>query len=488
MRAPDLDCLHQISLLGTEDYSHIPSEEFDADLIKGARERYISSLGKWNSSWPAGSLDSSSPHPVLVTERHLQQLSELSQALDLALQDIIERWWTDEDAKFPQRMPLEPQEEELLHWINDNQQLSRPYRERKGSWRPDFLVENDETGAEIFRICEINARFCWNGYMHIACGQNGLSTFGIENRDLGHATNSDEILNGLLGLFDPKFPLHLVKGEEHGIDIFMFIEFAKTRLGLEVQLIDPSDLRLFPDPAGINGYKLCCLTQSESNIGFLNAAGELVEDVHQLCLELHQREFGALEPEMQRQVSLRCFNDMRTILLAHDKRMLGIIREELESLAARGVISTDQLHRLDQGIVPTILPGSAALTTFANNCKLSKAFKNDYILKPIRGGKGDGILFGDELSNTDWMGLLEAMRCATIGEKGTSYVVQRKVCQQFYDVLLGSDAVPTRCHMVGTFHIVQGIFLGLGIWRCCPGRLCAISTGASWMVSVTRQP
>ncbi|KAJ5678737.1 hypothetical protein N7462_006981, partial [Penicillium macrosclerotiorum] len=445
-------------------------------------------LKKWNSSWPAGALDSISPHPVLVTGRHQQLLSELSQALDLALQDIIDRWFTDEQARFPQRMPLEPEEEELLRWINGNQHLYRSFGERKGSWRPDFLVEQDETGAENFRICEINARFCWNGFMFVALGQKALSTFDVEQREMVHATNADAVLNGLLGLFDTNLPLHLVKGVEHGIDIHMFIEFAKERLGLELRLIDPNDLRLVPDPAGLNGYKLCCLAQTEGVDSFLNESGELVEDVHQLCLELHQREFRILEPEMQRQVSLRCFNDIRTILLAHDKRMLGIIREELESLTSRGVISIDQARRLDQGITPTILPGSTKLAAFLKSCQVSGTLKDDYILKPIRGGKGSGILFGDELSNSDWLATLELMRSTKTNQKDATYVVQRKICQRYYDVFLGPEATPGRCHMVGTFHVIGGEFMGLGIWRCGPDRLCAISTGAYWMVSVMRQP
>lgn len=54
-------------------------------------------------------------------------------------------------------------------------------------------MENDETGAENFRICEINARFCWNGYMLLGCGQEGLDTFGLESRGLAHATDANAV-------------------------------------------------------------------------------------------------------------------------------------------------------------------------------------------------------------------------------------------------------------------------------------------------------
>ena len=38
------------------------------------------------------------------------------------------------------------------------------YRTRQGSWRPDFLLENNEN----YRVCEINARFSFNGFLHTA--------------------------------------------------------------------------------------------------------------------------------------------------------------------------------------------------------------------------------------------------------------------------------------------------------------------------------
>lgn len=44
------------------------------------------------------------------------------------------------------------------------------YRNSKGSWRPDFLIEYSQSGDE-YRICEINARFLFNGYLHTAFGQ-----------------------------------------------------------------------------------------------------------------------------------------------------------------------------------------------------------------------------------------------------------------------------------------------------------------------------
>ena len=64
--------------------------------------------------WPKGSYRNTCPRPIIVTKEHQKQLEELHEALTTAITDIVERWWTDDEARFPARMPLEKQEVELL--------------------------------------------------------------------------------------------------------------------------------------------------------------------------------------------------------------------------------------------------------------------------------------------------------------------------------------------------------------------------------------
>lgn len=66
------------------------------------------------------------------------------------------------------------------------------YTERKGSWRPDFLVEDiqcaDGTVYENFRITEINARFPFNAFMHAVFGHTALEDKGMARYGLVPAT------------------------------------------------------------------------------------------------------------------------------------------------------------------------------------------------------------------------------------------------------------------------------------------------------------
>jgi hypothetical protein len=282
-----------------------------------------------------------------------------------------------------------------------------------------------------------------------------------------------------------------LKGEERGIDIHMFVDFLQRRLGLRPRIIAPEELRLVPDGEAPLGYRLCCLAPrpkyphgSPAQTGLMSVNGELVEEIYQVGLELHQHELLALPKETLRAISLRCFNDLRTIFLVHDKRMLGIVREELDSLVGRSVLSEAQADILRHGIAETFLPGSPEVKELLQRSVEDPGLRNDYLVKPIRGGKGAGIIFGDEVSAAEWISHLEQLRSAEFVPGRTTWVVQRQVKQRLYDVVLGASGKRVRYPLVGTYHVVHGDLLGLGTWRSSPGRICAVSNGGSWLCSV----
>ena len=66
------------------------------------------------SSWPLEINQQSCPHPIMIPQKHLPKIEELHEALTLAVTNIVERWWMEKDARFPERMPVELQEESVL--------------------------------------------------------------------------------------------------------------------------------------------------------------------------------------------------------------------------------------------------------------------------------------------------------------------------------------------------------------------------------------
>lgn len=55
-----------------------------------------------------------SPYPLLASTGLVNELAALHTALSVAVTHIVERWWTDKEARFPEQMPLEEHEEAVL--------------------------------------------------------------------------------------------------------------------------------------------------------------------------------------------------------------------------------------------------------------------------------------------------------------------------------------------------------------------------------------
>ncbi|RBR24245.1 uncharacterized protein FIESC28_02978 [Fusarium coffeatum] len=483
---------------GADDVAPVSSHNMDMDVAAFARDEAqlqesVLKLCPANL-WHNGSYASGCPRPVLVGGHHQQQMQDLHEALTAAIMDIVQRWWSDTEARFPERMPLEAREETLLQWIEKQVAIGNlpQFAHCLGSWRPDFLVEETTQREELYCITEINARFSFNGFMHEAYGQEAINrSVRSETTGLVGATDPSRILQGLFSLFDPNYPLHLLKGDEKGIDIHMFIEAVWRRFGIKPRLVTPAQLRLLPDLRSKTGYRLCCVVKNlhEPAINawrFTAKNGEVWEEIHQVGLELHQRELDALDLGVLQQVSLRCFNDMRTVLLVHDKRMLGIIRQELPRLLARGVLTDSQVEALSSGIVDTILPGSNELNNLIQASCSTPELRHGHILKPIRSGKGDGIIFGDDLTADEWMSRLKGLTSADI-VPGVSCVVQRRIIPRNYDLVLRASEGMVQYPLVGTYHVAHGELLGLGTWRASGGRIVAVSSGGSWLCSVMRK-
>lgn len=64
--------------------------------------------------WPGNSYAHACPRPMLIDEEHQKQLIDFHSALTIAIGDIVKRWCSDKEAHFPERMPLEENEEKLL--------------------------------------------------------------------------------------------------------------------------------------------------------------------------------------------------------------------------------------------------------------------------------------------------------------------------------------------------------------------------------------
>ncbi|CBF75932.1 uncharacterized protein ANIA_03539 [Aspergillus nidulans FGSC A4] len=417
------------------------------------------------------------PHPVLVPDTFMANLKEFHVALTAALTNIVQRWVIDEEADLPSRMPLEPHEEDILRWIHKitEDKLFPAYDGRQGNWRPDFLLPANETGG--FRVCEINARFTSNGLDLNARVNRAMDNSENKPPYLDVEGNPDHMMDRLKALFHPGWPLRFVHNREHN----PMIEALMRDLGnMKPRLLTPDDLHLVADKTSPTGYRLQCVREPGSSADHDN---ETVEDIHQVALRLFLDELAALPPEMQRQLAFLSCNDIRSMLLIHDKRILGILLQELNDLVVKhNVLTSRQADLLRKGVVFTIIPGSKELDQLIDSYYKGKVSKKDFILKPIRSGRGEGILLGGDLSTVKWEAILSDMKSAALAPSRAQYIIQPFVEQLEADTFLDEEAGVQRTRRVGTYHSMHGQFVSLGVWRVgiSKSRTINMTTGGAW--------
>lgn len=263
------------------------------------------------------------------------------------------------------------------------------------------------------------------------------------------------------------------------MDFHLFISYLRSLPGQAPTVITPADFRLVPSPLSATGSMLYCVVREETT------GTEVLERIHQLGLELNQHELGSLSPSLLREVARCCFNDLRTVYLVNDKRMLEIVLEELDALVSiQQVLTSSQAEILRRGITPTIIPGSREMMALIHNSDDNKVIKDDLFLKPNRNAKGEGILFGSDMTPEAWASELELLRELDVGKDNITYVVQHEIKQSRYPVLLHESEGLQHNSLVGSYMSIHGKYLGLGVWRSSPDRICNTFLGGSWIGSV----
>ncbi|KAF4159447.1 hypothetical protein CNMCM6936_004364 [Aspergillus lentulus] len=374
--------------------------------------------------------------------------------------------------------------EALLRWVEEmtDEGTMRSFVGNQGNLRPDILIPISAAGNETlgFRVCEINARFPIN-YLHwVATAYEALVGCTRHIESVKPASNHNRLLDSLLELFNPELPIHFVRDKAGMSQDGSLFGWLESQTGIRPRIVSPSDLRLVPDATTKTGFMLCCVWGADPVVRnavergkpapkLIQVNGELVEQVHQIGLQLFDYELFALPTEMAQHIALCCRNDLRSVFIAHDKRFLGIILQELYALVhTHRVLSPAQAQLLREGIVPTILPGSPEFQELASQARRNPETKNRYILKPIREARGAGILLGKDISATQWDAIFTSMESSSSGSYSageTTYILQPLIKLQSFDCFWDEERRVRKSRTVGTYYSVNGRFVGFGMWR-----------------------
>ena len=159
----------------------------------------------------------------------------------------------------------------------------------------------------------------------------------------------------------------------------------------------------------------------------------LETEIKQFILELHQDEILSLPKNILKTIvkSTKYFNDLRTIFIAHDKRLLTIL--------SRDDILADYLSPYYHEIVKkhriySVLPNDTLMKANDLHDDVIKS-KNNWLLKPCLLGKGKGIVFGKDCSDEQWLNLCKS----SLNENKNEFILQKYIQQELFNYIQANE-------------------------------------------------
>ena len=270
----------------------------------------------------------------------------------------------------------------------------------------------------------------------------------------------------IVDCFDLTKPLYHLRDKWPGVDSHPLAKEWEERTGQAFITVKPSQLSLRANSCAPTGFSLFYSSGQPQNGEHLSDAHQ-IQEVQQCSLELFQSELAELSPVMLRQISTCCVNDLRNVFLIQDKRLLGIILDELPSLKERGVLTADECEELRRGIANTVLPGTAEMRSLLEEARSNDLLRNKYIVKPVRGAMGNGIILAKHLSQSEWLALLEQQSSQALLPSEGAVVIQELVQHIWYDIVRHGRGTtePEKFHMIASQHLINGKTSVHGPWR-----------------------
>lgn len=383
-------------------------------LLKGEQAIIRKEMEQWLAQYlgeiPLGGTNTYADVPVLMRESQLPALQACTVVLEKALAQVVHHYATD--SRIQRIYGLDEEFHGMLALAADV-----PYN--VGAFRPDFL----QAANGQLKICEIGARFPLNGWMISYYMERVMAQVSIwkgkKTRRVLH-----NIPDLFLTLFNHEQPLVLVLDTEQGSEIHWLIELFRQK-GLMVSIARPKELSI---------EKGMCVLQGQP--------------VRQFILEMDRTELKNFTPNVLQYIVRHStyINDIRTLILVHDKRILAVLYDE--------AIMRDYLSAEEYAIIRPYLIPSFSLHTAQIRKKYREA-KNGWVLKQSSGGRGEGMYMGHECTPVLWQDV--------ITNYWKSYMVQEYVQQHPYH--LSTAASNETVHLVGMLLCLNKTFCGPGIFR-----------------------
>ena len=333
----------------------------------------------------------------------------LNSVLVKGIKGIVANYFTDERIRATYNFPSEL--EKILEFAKET-----PFE--IGMFRPDFVIEEETLQP---KICEIGARYPINGWMVSYYSQQILSEiYEKENLPFESISSQLKFPEVLMSKFNKDIELVLLHNKEPGTEVF----------GL---------LRIFE----ANGFKILSASPAELT---LDEFGQVLckgIPVSQFIMEMDRLELLGFDLEVLKSMVQNgfCLNDVRTLILVHDKRILSILSNK--SVMTR-FLNENEYAFLEKFLIPSYGLDDTSIKNMIHSDS------NEWIFKKNSGGRGIDMFLKSDFKGGDLETFLE--------EEGADYMAQLFVKQALFPA-------PEPTIFVGMLLFLNNSSFGHGIFR-----------------------
>ncbi|MCC9071821.1 hypothetical protein LNQ49_09535 [Flavobacterium sp. F-65] len=347
---------------------------------------------------------------ITLSSEYNKQMDHLCGILNKACKAIVLNYF--EDDRIRKYYQLDEDLEALLKKSND-----KLYNQ--GFYRPDFVYTKNNQA----KICEIGARYPLNGWMisyYIGLINNQLNGYEVEVNTKEADLNA--LVDDLYNQFVPNKKVVLIHDNEKGTEIF-FLQKELAKLDIELISARPQDLIVSNDLICVNG-----------------------EPASQFILEMDREELKKIRPDVIDKLIEQnsYFNDIRSLILIHDKRVLAVM---YDAQIMNDYLDVEDYSFLRDYLIPSYVIVEPIGCDAFINCE------QNLILKLNSGGRGIGAYVKSDCTTEDWS--------AIIRENWDKYVIQHFIDQKEFNDIENNRQI----HLVGMLLCKDDKTYGSGLFR-----------------------
>lgn len=363
---------------------------------------------------------------VATNKIQFEEYTRLVLVLHEALTQIVTNYF--KDVRIRNEYNLDAKLETILREV-----AIFPYQ--VGMFRPDILIDNEGQP----KICEIGCRYPINGWMISYYLNQSIHELMLEE---GKESNVYQkllsLISGISQEFNKKEPIAYLHKKEKGTEAHLLLK-ELTKIGFLLSDISVEGLQLRNNQVWVNNSK-----------------------VSQFIIEMDREELKEIPLEILKEItkSSKCLNDIRTIILVHDKQVLSVLYNEEIMLS---YMSTDDYMFLKNYLIP-----SYNLNNLEHRTMLKNSDKN-WILKQTSGGRGIEMFVKQETQAKQWEELLD--------KHWKDYMVQEYIDQE--EFLIEDEWM----NIVGMMLVHNKTFYGLGVYRGSKDLIINVHNGACILAS-----